>query len=120
MRSFFGYPIGMRRWICALLLILFTTNVGFAAHGSLMRAIPDGQQTSVQAMEASTEVVEAVTRCCMEKQAKGQGAPCLVDCTFAGVQVDIAFPPRQQDYGDAVAPAVLSRGVGAVFRPPIA
>lgn len=117
-QSILGYPDDMKRWIFSLLLVLFTINVGFAAHGS-MGTIADHQQTAAHAAMASNDVSEAVSRCCMEMQEKGQGTPCMADGTFVSMLLGITFPPRQQDHDGGIEHAFLSRGVGAVFRPPI-
>jgi hypothetical protein len=119
----FSYPLSMRRWFCALLLILFAVNFGLAHHGMTtfrtLAATKVGESGGAQTMN---NVAQSMSRCCMEKQTAGQSksSRCSADCTFSIVTAEYALPRALQDHDIGIVRSEWPRYAGAVFRPPIA
>lgn len=112
----------MKKWFCALVLVVFAVNVGLTG-GGMANVSGKHAAASVESGSVSNAVtiVKKVSRCCMDKQVNGRSGTtrCSSDCSYSVTATQFLPAPAVQDHQDHTSGSERPRYAGTVFRPPI-
>lgn len=119
MRVLLVYFFSMNRWLCTVMLVVFTLTMGLSGGGT-----PSSLAThpaTVGAIVSGPDIARVQSRCCMDKQIADRSGTtrCLSDCSFSIASVAPLVIPVTKSRADGTAGAAQSRYAAAVFRPPI-
>lgn len=119
MRVLLVYLLAMKRWLCTVMLVVFTLTMGLSGSGVPSPSTAD--PATAGKIVSGPDNARAQSRCCMDKQIIDRSGTtrCLSDCSFSITAVAPLVIPVSQNRVGRTTGAVQSRYAGAVFRPPI-
>lgn len=119
MRVLLVYLLAMRRWLCTVMLVVFTLTMGLS--GGVVPTPSTAHPATVGKIVSGPDIARVQSRCCMDKQIYDRSGTtrCQSDCSFSVTTVPPLVIPVTRISARGTTGAGQSRYAGAVFRPPI-
>lgn len=117
LRRIRGYPERMSKFLCALLLLLFSATPGLAAQAPMQK--PTGSP-AIAEVQAAVVAAASPAHCCPDALAPDRpAAPCPVDSGFLPASCMIYLPFNRQAHAVTTDAQPSAAASDRLLRPPI-